>query len=239
MNEASERIASTVIHNIKHGLGNIESQIGNIQKRGASSISSSPLSGAYSSKISDDIMDKLNDISNLMAKKSDGSYSMSDLEADLAKLRFSLEKSNKNIGADFQNIGGWLKNTNSRLDGLARLIDTLSKKVENTEKSGIEEIKAKLIQNERNMSAPQKVEEILANVQKKYKIQEMRLEELDEKITQILQKQSEGFDVKSFIDLFYDNTTQTKSLTSRVDAIENKLNSISKNIEKIISYIDE
>ena len=239
VNEASERIASTVIDNIKHGLGNIESQIGNIQKRGASSISSSPLSGAYSSKISDDIMDKLNDISNLMAKKSDGSYSMSDLEADLAKLRFSLEKSNKNIGADFQNIGGWLKNTNSRLDGLARLIDTLSKKVENTEKSGIEEIKAKLIQNERNMSAPQKVEEILANVQKKYKIQEMRLEELDEKITQILQKQSEGFDVKSFIDLFYDNTTQTKSLTSRVDAIENKLNSISKNIEKIISYIDE
>ena len=67
----------------------------------------------------------------------------------------------------------------------------------------------------------------------------MRLEELDEKISLILQKQSEGFDVKSFIDLFYDNTSQTKSLASRVEGIESKLNSISKNIERIISYIDE
>lgn len=134
---------------------------------------------------------------------------------------------------------GWLKNTNTRLDGLARLIDTVSKKIDNNEKNGFDEIKNRLIQSERDYTAPQKIEEALAAVQKKYKIQEMRLEELDEKISLILQKQSEGFDVKSFIDLFYDNTTQTKSLASRVEGIENKLNSMSKNIERIISYIDE
>ena len=161
------------------------------------------------------------------------------MEADLAKLRLSFEKSNKNIGADFQNIGGWLKNTNSRLENLSNMVGMLSKKMENTEKFNVEEVKSRLVQSERDYAAPQKIEEALNGVYKKYKIQEMRLEELDEKISLLLQKQSEGFDVKSFIDLFYDNTTQTKSLASRVDSIESKLNSISKNIEKIISYIDE
>ncbi len=227
LNQASERIASTIIDNVKES-------ISNLQKKDASSNSSN-----YSHSLSGDVSDKLNAILNQIEKKAEGSYSMGDLEADLAKLRLSLEKSNKNIGADFQNIGGWLKNTNSRLDGLARLIDAVSKKIDNNEKSGIDEIKTRLIQSERDYAAPQKIEEALAAVQKKYKIQEMRLEELDEKISLILQKQSEGFDVKSFIDLFYDNTTQTKSLASRVEGIENKLNSMSKNIERIISYIDE
>ena len=209
----------------------------NLQKRKENQPVINP--GADASKISEDINDKLNDILNQASKKVDDTYSMSDLEADLAKLRLSVEKSNKNIGTDFQNIGGWLKNTNSRLENLSNMVGMLSKKIENTEKLGLEEVKTRLVQSERDYVAPQKIEETLNGVYKKYKIQEMRLEELDEKISLILQKQSEGFDVKSFIDLFYDNTTQTKSLASRVDNIENKLNTISKNIEKIISYIDE
>ena len=237
MNQASERIASTIIDNVKNNLVNIETYLENLQKRKENQPVINP--GADASKISEDINDKLNDILNQASKKVDDTYSMSDLEADLAKLRLSVEKSNKNIGTDFQNIGGWLKNTNSRLENLSNMVGMLSKKIENTEKLGLEEVKTRLVQSERDYVAPQKIEETLNGVYKKYKIQEMRLEELDEKISLILQKQSEGFDVKSFIDLFYDNTTQTKSLASRVDNIENKLNTISKNIEKIISYIDE
>ncbi len=97
--------------------------------------------GADASKISEDINDKLNDILNQASKKVDDTYSMSDLEADLAKLRLSVEKSNKNIGTDFQNIGGWLKNTNSRLENLSNMVGMLSKKIENTEKLGLEEVK--------------------------------------------------------------------------------------------------
>ncbi len=218
VNQASERIASTVIDNVKNNLINIETYLDNLQKRRENTV---PVQ-----------------IEN-EAKAADEGYSMSDLEADLAKLRLSFEKSNKNIGADFQNIGGWLKNTNSRLENLSNMVGMLSKKIENTEKFNVEEVKSRLVQSERDYAAPQKIEEALNGVYKKYKIQEMRLEELDEKISLLLQKQSEGFDVKSFIDLFYDNTTQTKSLASRVDSMESKLNTISKNIEKIISYIDE
>lgn len=230
LNQASERIASTVIDNVKTSAKENENLIPGLGEDVAN-------------KISSNLTERLDDILNQIERKTDGAYSMADLEADLAKLRLSLDKSHKNIGADFQNIGGWLKNTNSRLDNLAKLVDGLNKKVEHNEKMGVEDIKSRLIQSERererDYTAPGRLEEALSGVSKKYKIQEMRLEELDEKITTILQKQSEGFDVKSFIDLFYDNTTQTKSLASRVENIENKLNTISKNIERIISYIDE
>ncbi len=238
LNQASERIASTVIDNVKNNLINIETYLDNLQKRRETSAAPA----VDMSQTTDNISEKLDDLINQVLKKTektDDSYSMSDLEADLAKLRLSFEKSNKNIGADFQNIGGWLKNTNARLENLSNMVGMLSKKIENTEKLNLEEVKTRLVQNERDYVAPQKIEEALNGVYKKYKIQEMRLDELNEKISLILQKQSEGFDVKSFIDLFYDNTTQTKSLASRVDGIENKLNNISKNLEKIISYIDE
>ena len=232
VNQASERIASTVIENVK---GNLE----RLENADNSAADVSINSDELASKLSGSVSQRLNDILNKIDKKTDDSYSMSDLEADLAKVRLSIEKNHKNIGADFQNIGGWLKNTNSRLDNLARVMDTLSKKIERTEKLSLEGMTSKLVQSEKEYAAPQRIEEALAGVQKKYKIQEMRLEELDEKISLILQKQSEGFDVKSFIDLFYDNTSQTKSLASRVEGIESKLNNISKNIERIISYIDE
>ncbi|MCX4274374.1 MAG: hypothetical protein OSJ27_01160 [Candidatus Gastranaerophilales bacterium] len=221
INQASERIVSTIIDNFKDGLSAGNAEEGQI------------------SKLSDNVTGRLDDIINRIEQKADNTYSMADLEADLAKMRLSLEKSSKNIGADFQNIGGWLRNTNARLENLSKVMDVVSKKIEHTEKLGLEGITSKLVQSEKDYGAPQRVEEALAGVQKKYKIQEMRLEELDEKISLILQKQSEGFDVKSFIDLFYDNTSQTKSLASRVEGIESKLNSISKNIERIISYIDE
>jgi len=231
VNQASERIVSTIIDNFKDNY-TASNPIVN---------SNAGASEEFLSKVSNGVNERLDDILNRIEQKAeaDTSYSMSDLEADLAKLRLSLEKSHKNIGADFQNIGGWLRNTNARLDNLTKALDVLSKRIEHAEKLNLEGMTAKLVQSEKDYSAPQRLEEALAGIQKKYKIQEMRLEELDEKISLILQKQSEGFDVKSFIDLFYDNTSQTKSLASRVDGIETKLGSISKNIEKIISYIDE
>ena len=60
--------------------------------------------------------------------------------------------------------------------------DELSKKIENTEKLGLEEVKTKACSKQKeDYVAPQKLKKTLNGVYKKYKIQEMRLEELDEK----------------------------------------------------------
>ena len=103
INQASERIVSTIIDNFKDGLSAGNAEEGQI------------------SKLSDNVTGRLDDIINRIEQKADNTYSMADLEADLAKMRLSLEKSSKNIGADFQNIGGWLRNTNARLKTFQRL----------------------------------------------------------------------------------------------------------------------
>lgn len=267
VNQASERIASTILDNIKGSIVNIETLLTSLQKRkdGAQVIANGlnddlaakvaeNLSGDFSEGLTGRITESLVRNISEMLKTSEG-YSFPDVEADLTKLRFSIEKSNKNIGADFQNLGGWLKNTSNRLDGLTKLVEALGHRVEENERVNLEEIKTRLIQSEQahaeaisavsnGVSVPEIqsddiAKEIAAVMQKKYKVQEMRLEELDEKISMLLQKQGDGFDVKQFIDIFYDNTTNTKSLVSRIDNLETKMNAISKNIERIISYIDE
>ncbi len=184
-------------------------------------------------------------------------YSFSDVEADFAKLRLSIEEEQKlylperldeirNIGlenmrlskkADKQinNLGDWLDNT-------ASVIDILSEKVEKAEKLNIQEIKTRLIKSETESGSSalnETMNEFIVSVSKKYQIQEMKIENIDEKITTLIQRQSDVVDMKAFIDAFHESAIQTKSLLARVEGIENQINGIHGSLERIITYIEE
>jgi len=140
-------------------------------------------------------------------------YTMEDIESDLAKMRLSFEKSNSKVSdsVDAQ------KNA---LDDIRGRLTTLQK--------------AALISG-----GDDKVEDIAYQISKKLNMQEARFNDVEDKLGAIIQKQNEEFDIKAFIDVFYENTTQTKSLASRVETMESQLSVIARHMQKIISYIEE
>ena len=73
---------------------------------------------------------------------------------------------------------------------------------------------------------------------KNAKMQEEKIAQLASKIDLIAKNQNEGFNPSQFIDIFYENMTQTKMLSNRVEIIEDKINSIQNAVEKLISYVE-
>ena len=69
--------------------------------------------------------------------------------------------------------------------------------------------------------------------------QDNKIVELNKKIELLAQAQSENFNPTQFIDIFYENMTQTKMLSNRVEIIEDKINSIQNSLEKLISYVEQ
>ena len=186
-------------------------------------------------------------------------YTLADVESDIAKIRLGLEKTNKLtnfkefasrlvelkninlenakisrvIGSDIMRFDTWLKNTTAK-------IDLLAAKIEKSEKIKMEDLKSRLIQTEKNQAMPQKVEEAIMTIYKKYRVQETKIEEMINKMDSLVQKQSDTFDIKEFIDLFYDNTKKQDNLISRMDGIEDKMDYMQAKIDHIISScIDE
>lgn len=180
-------------------------------------------------------------------------YSIKDVEGDLAKIRLALEKTNKLtnfkefasrlvelkninlenakisrvIGADIMRFDGWLKNTTAK-------IELLAAKIEKSEKIKMEDLKTRLIQSEKNQAMPQKIEEVVMSIYKRYRSQETKIDDLSHKIESLSDKQSETFDVKEFIDLFYDTTKKQENIMSRMDSIEDKMDLIQAKIDHII-----
>ena len=68
--------------------------------------------------------------------------------------------------------------------------------------------------------------------------QEQKFNELNKKIEILAQSQSENFNPSQFIDIFYENMTQTKMLSNRVEIIEDKINSIQNAVDKLLSYVE-
>ena len=186
-------------------------------------------------------------------------YTLADVESDIAKIRLGLEKNNKLtnfkefasrlvelkninlenakisrvIGSDIMRFDSWLKNATAK-------IDLLAAKIEKSEKIKMEDLKSRLIQSEKNQAMPQKVEEAIMTIYKKYRVQETKIEEMINKMEAFTQKQSDTFDIKEFIDLFYDNTKKQDNLISRMDGIEDKMDYMQAKIDHIISScIDE
>lgn len=177
-------------------------------------------------------------------------YSLQDVESDIAKLRLSIEKNlkgdnykefinrlielkniniennklNHSLEGHLTHLNGWFKATSQKLE-------TLAKQVENAERMSMEEIKTRLIRSEKSPDGS-RIEEVS-------KKQFSYLEDLDEKLNLILQKQNSEFDPASFIDVTYENMKQTKELTERMDDLETKIDKIQGYMEKIVAYIEE
>ena len=193
------------------------------------------------------------------AEDEEEQYTIKDIESDLAKIRLGLEKNNKLtnfkefaarlielkninlenskisrvIGADIMKFDSWLKNTTAK-------IELLAAKIEKSEKIKMEDLKTRLMQSDKNQAMPQKLEEAVMSIYKKYRSQETKIDELMTKIDILSQKQADSFDVKEFIDVFYDNTKKQENLVSRMDSIEDKMDLIQGKIDHIIaSCIDE
>ncbi len=177
-------------------------------------------------------------------------YSLQDVESDIAKLRLTIEKNLKgdnykefiNRLIELKNINiennklnhaleGQMSHLNNWFKSAAQKLEGLSEQIENAEKMNMEEIKTRLIRSEKSPDGG-KIEEATRR-------QISYLEDLDEKLNVLLQRQQDGFDPNSFIDVTYENMKQTKELASRMDEMEVKIDKIQGYMEKIVAYIEE
>ena len=191
-------------------------------------------------------------ISKMISSGDDTSYaySLQDVESDIAKLRLTIERNlkgdnykefinrlielkniniennklNHTLEGQMSHLNGWFKSTSQKLE-------TLTQQIENAERMSMEEIKTRLIRSEKSPDGA-KIEEVS-------KRQFSYLEDLDEKLNVLLQRQTSEFDPTSFIDVTYENMKQTKELSSRMDELEVKIDKIQGYMEKIIAYIEE
>ena len=121
-------------------------------------------------------------------------------------------------------------------------MQSISDKVDKAEKLNLQEIKARLVQSETASDSSEIIDiidDFRSDLNKKHQIQEIKIENMDEKLATMLQKQAEPINFSSIVKLIEANARQTNSLISRIDGIENQILSIQTNIEKLINYIEE
>jgi len=196
-------------------------------------------------------------------ESSNYSYTLEDVESDLAKIRLAIEKNaanaeefktlfekiielravglenvkiNRDVETELGHLTGWFKDTVVKIDDLAERFDDMNK-------IGFEDIKTRMIQSEKSktniMEFNAKIEKALRHIIKTAQIQDNKVDELSKKVELLTQAQSENFNPAQFIDIFYENMTQTKMLSNRVEIIEDKINSIQNAVEKLISYVEQ
>ena len=227
------------------------------------------LKNNISQEIKENLADEFLKINNSIKKikssdeNSSYTYSLEDVESDLAKIRVAIEKGNHNtddikllyekvielrtvglenvkINRDTEtelgNISGWLRDTNNK-------IDDLSQNVEDVQKNALQEIRSQLIQSEKSKKSGgefyTRIENALKHIIKTNQSADSKIAELEKKVELIMQAQNDAFNPSQFIDIFYENMTQTKMLSNRVEIIEDKINSIQNALEKLISYVEQ
>lgn len=206
-----------------------------------------------------------NSIKKIKSQDENSSYSycLEDVESDLAKIRVAIEKNihsaddikllfekvielrtvglenvkvNRDMENEIGNLSGWLRDTNSK-------IDDLSQNVEDVQKNALAEIRSQLIQSEKSKRNSSefytKIENVLKHLVKTSQNADLKIAELQKKVELILQAQNDSFNPAQFIDIFYENMTQTKMLSNRVEIIEDKINSIQSAVERLISYVEQ
>ncbi len=189
------------------------------------------------------------------------SYTLEDIESDLAKIRLSIEKglinqdsnalveklaeirninaesikNNRDIEAELGHLSGWCRDAISKIEDLSQNVDELKN-------TGFEDIKTRLYQSEKSKQAVSeqniKIENGLKLLIKNARSQDEKIALLNKKIELLGKNQAEGFNPGQFIDIFYENMTQTKMLSNRVEIIEDKINSIQTTLEKLMSYVE-
>ena len=196
-------------------------------------------------------------------ENSNYSYTLEDVESDLAKIRLAIEKNtanseefknlfekiielrtvglenvkiNRDVETELGNLSGWFKDTVIKIDDLADRFDDLKN-------SGFEDIKTRLLQSEKSkanvLEFNSKIENALKHIIRNSQAQDAKINELTKKVELLTQAQGESFNPNQFIDIFYENMTQTKMLSNRVEIIEDKINSIQNAVERLISYVEQ
>lgn len=190
------------------------------------------------------------------------SYTLEDVESDLAKIRLNIEKHasnnedfknlfekvielrtvglenvkiNRDVESELSHLSGWFKDAVNKIDDLAE-------KVGDIQSVGFEDIRTRLIQSEKSKTSTlefsAKIENALKIMIRNAKAQDEKIAQLTSKVDLMVQNQNESFNPSQFIDIFYENMTQTKMLSNRVEIIEDKINSIQNAVEKLISYVE-
>ena len=196
-------------------------------------------------------------------EKTNYSYTLEDVESDIASLRLALEKTNssaeeiknvfekvvelktvglegvkssRDVEAQLGHLQGWFKDIVLKIDEMRETIDDIKN-------SAFEDIKNRLVQSEKSklnsIEFASKVENTLKVLIKNSKTQEDKIQDLSAKLDLLTQATAEGFNPNQFIEIFYDNMTQTKMLSNRVEIIEDKINSIQNSMEKLLSYVEQ
>ena len=226
------------------------------------------LKNNISQEIKENLISEFNKLESAIKKiktsdeNSNYSYTLEDVESDLTKIKLSVDKSisgnddfknliektielrtvalenvkiNRDVEAELGHLTGWFKDAVNK-------IDELTDKVEDIQNIGFEDIKERLIQSEKSKATSEfniKVENTLKHLIKYSQSQDAKIVELTKKIELLMQTQAESFNPSQFIDIFYENMTQTKMLSNRVEIIEDKINSIQNCVEKLINYVEQ
>ncbi|MBQ8476343.1 hypothetical protein IJ531_04700 [bacterium] len=227
------------------------------------------LKSNISQEIKENLSSEFTKIETLIKKisspdeKSSYTYTLEDVESDLANLRLAVEKGNtsseevknlfekiielrtvglenvklsRDVEAQLGHIQGWFK------DAVIK-IDEVSERLDDIQNTGFEDIKTRIVQSEKSklnsVEFAAKVENTLKLLIKNSRSQDEKIMELSKKLDLLAQAQAEGFNPSQFIDIFYDNMTQTKMLSNRVEIIEDKINSIQNAIEKLLTYVEQ
>ena len=190
------------------------------------------------------------------------SYTLEDVESDLAKIRLNIEKHasnnedfknlfekvielrtvglenvkiNRDVESELSHLSGWFKDAVNKIDDLAE-------KVGDIQSVGFEDIRTRLIQSEKSKTNTiefnAKIENAIKVLLRNAKLQDEKIAQLTNKVDLLVKNQNENFNPSQFIDIFYESMTQTKMLSNRVEIIEDKINSIQNAIEKLISYVE-
>lgn len=227
------------------------------------------LKSNISQEIKENLSSEFKKVESLIKKissqdeKNNYSYTLEDVESDIANLRLALEKtntsadeiknvfekvvelktvglegikSNRDVESQLGILQGWSKDAVSKIDEMREAIDDIRN-------NSFEDIKTRLLQSEKSklnsIEFASKVENILKVLVKNSKTQEDKIQDLSKKLDLLTQATAEGFNPNQFIEIFYDNMTQTKMLSNRVEIIEDKINSVQNTVEKLLSYVEQ
>lgn len=189
-------------------------------------------------------------------------YTLEDVESDLAKICYNIEKNtinpnefksgvekiaevrnlaienvklNRDTQSELGHLNGWCKDAIDKIEDVAQKLDDI-------QNIGFADIKTRLVQSEKSKhdTAEQsiKIENALKALIKNARAKDEQILNLNKRLDLIVKAQSEAFNPNQFIDIFYENMTQTKMLSNRVEIIEDKINNIQASIERLLSYVE-
>ncbi len=242
-----EFLQTNFMNDIKAEFENTKNSLEQVSDEIAQSVNSATLSNLIKEAVSEKFEEaKLQDEQK--------SYILQDIKSDFSRIKNVLDNSLKqryperleeirNIG--LENIKQFKKSEdnftfiNNWLDNAQRSLDALTARIDKAEKNNLQEIKNRLVSSESTTQVADAVEEFRHEFNKKYQVQEIKVDNIDEKLSNFIQRQPAPPDLKPIMEAIKQNAVQTQALDARVEGIENQIANIQLGIEKLLNYLDE